>query len=154
MRLGYANSLDEVKSIRQLCRLVEKSVGDNLGLINEDVTVHFGELHDDAIGAFYHPYSNRIVVNTNPLKGVSRHRPELVKEYLFYILLHEYIHSLGIYSEDRTQRLTAIVSNHLFGRNHPVTRLAAGQLNTFRQRPHQVLIIARRYYMFFTPGFW
>jgi hypothetical protein len=121
--------------VQELCYLVEESVGDTIGVINEDVTVHFAPISGNyEVGAFYHPYFDSIVVNLNPLRRVWERNPELVKDYLFYILLHEYIHSIGIYNEEKTRWLTRQVSRRVLGGNHPVTRLANGELSPFGRR--------------------
>ncbi len=50
-------------------------------------------------GGFFTTGSNVIVLNKIPLERVMETRPELYKPYVFHVLLHEYIHSLGFLDE-------------------------------------------------------
>ena len=46
-------------------------------------------------GGFFTTGSNVIVLNKIPLQRIKETLPELYKPYVFHVLLHEYIHSLG-----------------------------------------------------------
>ncbi len=50
-------------------------------------------------GGFFTIGSNVIVMNKIPLQRLKDTKPDLFKPYAFYILLHEYIHSLGYMDE-------------------------------------------------------
>ena len=49
---------------------------------------------------------------------------KIINYYVFHILLHEYIHALGVYDEQRTRKIAHIISDHYFGQNHTLTQLA------------------------------
>lgn len=158
---SYEQRLHAAESLQGLCELVEKGVSSQLGLINPKVTVQFETLGQDGnTGAFYAPYFNAIVVNKNPLRKILEGNVEVAKEYLFYILCHEYIHSLGVFNEERTRHLTAWVCYRLFGREHRITRFATGEQNPFELaepwQEHILLMVRdqdRVHILFLYPGF-
>jgi hypothetical protein len=76
------------------------------------------------VGAYYPVESNIIVVNTTPLKRIMETEPNLLKPYIFHILLHEYIHSLGVIDENQTRYKTYDISRREFGESHIVTELS------------------------------
>jgi hypothetical protein len=51
------------------------------------------------------------------------------KAYLFHLLLHEYIHSIGVTDERKTRELTRSISVGIFGKTHPVSKIAIFGLN-------------------------
>ena len=77
------------------------------------------------VGAFHQMGSNFIVMNKRLLKEVIRSgNRELINAYIFHILLHEYIHSLGYMNEQKVQLLTHAISEEVFGSDHPTTLIA------------------------------
>jgi len=78
------------------------------------------------IGAFHGVGSNAIVMNRRLLDLTvksSRSRRE-ANSYVFYILLHEYLHSLGYIDEGKVRRLVYAVAERTFGEEHPTTQMA------------------------------
>ena len=76
------------------------------------------------ICGFHQMGSNAIILNSSVLKRISQARPGVLKPYAFCVLLHEYLHSLGILDEARTRILTHRICSELFGEGHQVTRLS------------------------------
>ena len=76
------------------------------------------------MGAFYPVGTNIIVMNRIPLLRIKETNPELYKPYIFHVLLHEYIHSLGWLNEENTREKVLKISKAVFGENHIVTKLA------------------------------
>jgi hypothetical protein len=76
------------------------------------------------IGAFYPVGSNTIIVNKTPIRSIFQEKPSLFRPYIFHILLHEYLHSLGYLDEASTRKLARHISKELFGENHVVTKMA------------------------------
>jgi predicted Zn-dependent protease with MMP-like domain len=70
------------------------------------------------IGAYFPVSSNIIVVNKTPLRRIFDTNLKLFKPYIFHVLLHEYIHSLGFFDERITEQKTYDISKKQFG-NHP-----------------------------------
>jgi hypothetical protein len=65
-------------------------------------------------------------MNKLPLARIQDTRPELYKPYVFHILLHEYVHSIGYLDEATTRPAVLELSTRAFGAGHLVTRLAEG----------------------------
>lgn len=76
------------------------------------------------IGAFHPVCSNVIVMNKAILKIIENQKPEILKSYVFHVLMHEYLHTLGVLNERHTELFTYDVNLQLFGRDHEVTRMS------------------------------
>ncbi|MBI4173516.1 MAG: hypothetical protein HY519_02235 [Candidatus Aenigmarchaeota archaeon] len=76
------------------------------------------------IGAYHQLGSNLIVLNESLLQRIGRQRPELLKHHVFHLLLHEYVHSLGIVDEQSTRLLTEAVTEKVFGPEHILSMVA------------------------------
>lgn len=124
----FSNRLDEAKTFPEIFELVKESVkivfrkeraGLMLGLSD------LGSSHHGFIGAFYPVGSNIIIMNKTPLRNIENTNPSLMNAYIFHILLHEYLHTLGIIDEELARYMTHEVSKRVFGRSHVVTEMAA-----------------------------
>jgi len=78
------------------------------------------------IGAYHVLGSNFIVVNRYVLDAIKTLVPskEEYNSYLFVVLAHEYLHSLGIVDEYRVRELTYNMCNTLFGSTHATAKIA------------------------------
>ena len=83
------------------------------------------------IGAYYPVSSNIIVMNKSPLRRINDTNPKLFNPYVFHVLLHEYIHSLGFLNERITERKTYQISNEHFGEDHIITQLSINMKKFF-----------------------
>ena len=124
----FNNKLEALESLGEIFELVKESVSSALNKRRAGLMLGLSNLGGSQekgfIGAYYPFGSNIIVMNRLPLEQISLVRPDLYKPYSFYILLHEYIHSLG-YADERLTRETALsVAKETFGNDHPVTELA------------------------------
>ncbi|HII07221.1 MAG TPA: hypothetical protein HA349_07905 [Methanotrichaceae archaeon] len=77
------------------------------------------------LGGFFTVGSNVIVMNKNPLRRIRETRPELYKPYAFFVLLHEYIHSLEYLDEKLVVSKVYERTRDSLGKDHPSTRMAA-----------------------------
>ena len=103
--------------------LVEDKLGSHrAGLMLGLTDLGFGP--NGFIGAFFMLGSNAIVINRQPLDLVRTRTPELHKAYMFYLLLHEYLHASGIIDEAETRNTAEALSREVFGNHHPVTQIA------------------------------
>lgn len=126
--MSFDIELQKCKNIADVFGLVKKIVSLAIGKDQAGLMVGLTDLgtHANAfLGAFYSLNANMIIINKKPLKRIQTTNPMLYKPYIFHILLHEYIHSLGFYDEKQTRILTYAVSKYFFGENHIVTELAA-----------------------------
>ena len=78
------------------------------------------------VGGFHGLGSNAIVMNRRLFEAVEEGAKTKLERnsYVFIILLHEYLHSLGCTDEQLTRRLVYDISNELFGEDHIATRMA------------------------------
>ena len=78
------------------------------------------------IGAYHVLGSNFIVLNRYVLTAIRTmaQSKEEYNSYVFVVLAHEYLHSLGIVDEFKVRELTYNMCDTLFGNAHAVTRMA------------------------------
>ena len=78
-------------------------------------------------GMHYYPGPD-IIINLSPLEIILKNKPdEIIWAYTYHILLHEYIHSLGIGidNEEDCQINTLYISEQIFkDKNHWVIKIA------------------------------
>jgi hypothetical protein len=120
-RFGQASRVDELfEIVKDAVRetLNRERAGLMLGLSN------LGIAPQGFIGGYHQMGSNAIILNSTVLKRIAKARPEMFKPYAFCVLLHEYLHTLGVLDEARTRLLTHRIADELFGEEHPVTRIS------------------------------
>lgn len=129
-------SLEQTKSFQEIFEIVKKAVKRILGKERAGLMLILADL-PVRIGAFHGLGSNAIVMNRRLLEIVKReNKTELeINSYIFMILLHEYLHSLGCVDEQVTKRLVYDISIELFGENHPATRIANEGLASLVEKP-------------------
>jgi hypothetical protein len=127
MDKNFVGKLKESNSIPDIFEVVKEVVwktinrsraGLNLGL------VEMGNAPQGFLGAYYVSGSNIIVMNETPLKRIQETNPNLLTPYIFSILLHEYLHSLGIFDEEKVRKLTYSISSETFGEDSIVTQIS------------------------------
>jgi hypothetical protein len=126
--MDYSKRVKRARSIGDIFAIVRDLVENALGTDQAGLLVGLSDLgcyQNGYIGAYYTPAANTIVINTRPLQGLLQSRPELYNAYLFHVMLHEYIHSLGCYDEQATRFLVEEMSRDFFGSEHEVTQFAA-----------------------------
>jgi len=78
------------------------------------------------LGAFHGVGGNSVVMNRALLgvivkSGLPRRE---VNSFVYSILLHEYLHTLGYLDEGQVRRTTYHVSREMLGEEHPATQMA------------------------------
>jgi len=117
---------------------VKKAVQQNEGRSRGGLMLGLQEIGaslDGFIGAYYPIASNIIIVNKTPLRRILETNKDLLKPYIFHILLHEYIHSLGYFDEETTELKTYEISKKQFGEHHIITEFSKNIKKFF---PHLV----------------
>jgi hypothetical protein len=82
------------------------------------------------LGAYWQLTGNMIVINEGIVR-VMQAMAKSVLEYnsfLYVILAHEYLHSLGFLDEEQNRQQTAWVTRQAFGPDHMATKMAEGDL--------------------------
>jgi hypothetical protein len=82
------------------------------------------------LGAYWQVTGNLIVLNEGLVSTMrAQARSDLeYNSFVFVILAHEYLHSLGFLAEEQVRPVTARVAREAFGPDHPATRMAEGDL--------------------------
>jgi hypothetical protein len=90
-------------------------------------------------GMHFHPGTD-IVMNKTPLKIILKEQPyEIVWAYTYHILLHEYIHSLGVLDEKKCRIITLNVTEEIFKEaDHPAVLLARKGIGTYFPNLHLI----------------
>ena len=125
--MDYQKAIEKAKTIADIFAIVKEMVREYLDLEQAGLMVGITDLgaHNHGfIGAFYSLDANTIVINKKPLARILQTNPSLYNHYLFHIMLHEYIHSIGSFDEAQTRQLVYEMSQHYFGEKHIVTQLA------------------------------
>jgi len=113
--------LDRAKTYGDIFVLVKKAVRNTLREHRVGLMLYLGNLPMN-VGAFHPMGTNDIVLNRRLIKAAAKTEPKW-KAYVFSILLHEYLHTLGYADERQVRGLTYKVCLDNFG-DHPVTEAA------------------------------
>lgn len=125
---AFDSKLDSAKDLTDIFEVVKLAVRRSTGKERAGLMLGLANLGGGPqgfVGAFYPIATNIIVMNSLPLRRVQETDPALYKPYVFHILLHEYLHTLGIIDEAATRQKVYEISSKTFGKDHPVTQLAA-----------------------------
>ena len=126
---------DSGSSFPELFEVVKRIVEDKLGSHRAGLMLGLTDLGmgpTGFVGAFFMIGSNAIVINRQPLNIVKIRTPELHKAYMFYLLLHEYLHASGIYDEGETRKNAYLLCAEVFGVDHPATKIAQNFTGVFK----------------------
>ena len=124
----YAQRLEKAKSLADIDEIVKDAVRQVYKKSRPGMMLGLADLGEGAnawIGGYHVVSSNAIIMNSRPLNYVEEHHPEYYKPYAFSILLHEYIHTLGVLDEAETRGRTLEVSEKTFG-NHLSNGICSG----------------------------
>jgi len=120
----YVEKLSNCKDYSCIFNLVKDVVERSMGMRRTGLMLGLLDLSPD-IGAFFQVGSNFIMMNRGLLNMVKTSKDKsLINAYIFHILLHEYIHSLGCLDEKKTQALTYKITKGYLGEEHLATKMA------------------------------
>ena len=125
--MDYNNKIVKAKTFADIFEITKELVREYLGTEQAGLMVGVTDLgiHGQGfIGAFYSLNSNMIIINKRPLARILQTNPSLYNYYLFHVMLHEYVHSIGSFDEAQTRQLVYEISSHHFGEKHTITQLA------------------------------
>ncbi|MGC8962271.1 MAG: hypothetical protein ACP5K1_07540 [Candidatus Bathyarchaeia archaeon] len=119
------HGLERAENFQELFDLVRRIVKRVLGRERAGLMLFLADL-PLRIGAFHGLGSNSIVVNRRILEALEKsHRERVeVNSYIFVVLLHEYLHSLGFVDESLTRRMVYGIATEIFGHDHPAAKIA------------------------------
>jgi len=129
--MDLVENLNECSDYPCIFELVKQAVELTIGKRRVGLMLGLSEL-PNYVGALHGIGSNLIVMNKTLLKEVIRasRSKRLVNAYIFHILLHEYVHSLGYVDEHKTRLLTHAISEEVLGEDHPATLMAKHGINS------------------------
>ncbi|WP_455367750.1 hypothetical protein [[Eubacterium] cellulosolvens] len=103
--------------------LVKKVVKESLNQYRVGLMLVLADLPIN-VGAFHTLGSNTIIMNRILLRLFERYKSNYKKEFIFLILLHEYLHTLGYTHEADVRILSYKIVTEAFGMEHPLSRIA------------------------------
>jgi len=122
-REKFDEQLEKSRDYGDLFEIVKKVVKRKLGRERAGLMLYLGNLPLH-IGAFHGVGSNGIVINKRLLNTISFNSSIEINSYIFTLLLHEYLHSLGYMNERQVRRLVYEICKEAFGEDHPATKFA------------------------------
>ncbi|MBD3227857.1 MAG: hypothetical protein GF329_06685 [Candidatus Lokiarchaeota archaeon] len=117
------------KLIPEIFEDIKRRVYDTIGRRRAGLMLgltELGMIRGIYIGAYHILSSNYIILNKTPLHLLKDKSKELVYAYLYHLLLHEYVHTLGCADERICRQLTYEISLENFGDDNLITYLAGG----------------------------
>jgi hypothetical protein len=123
--LNYRNRLEAASGYAEVWELVKDTVKfsmekrrDKMMLFLDDLPIQLGAYH--SIG------TNNIVLNRTLVQivEVTIKSKRVVNALIYNLLLHEYMHALGEYSEEEVKRLVYEVAKQCFGEKHTAAIIA------------------------------
>ena len=133
MKIDYGSRLDEAKSLADIFEVVKSLVLNSTGKCRGGLMLGMANLGNHPqgfFGGFFTTGTNVIVLNKIPLQRIKETRPELYKPYVFHVLLHEYIHSLGYLDEADVKSRVFAITREALGEEHLAAQIA-GNANEF-----------------------
>jgi len=120
--LNYVKRLDQSRDFGDIFALVKKAVKETLAEARVGLMLVLADLPTQ-VGAFHEVGSNAIVLNRKLLNAVVKSGKSFreINSYIFTILLHEYLHSLGHLDEREVRELSFQLTKRNLGENHPAT---------------------------------
>lgn len=118
-------NLDRCMDFACVFELVKRVVREHLGLSRAGLMLGLTDLPRQ-VGGFHGVGGNLIVMNRRLLDIVVRsaQNRRQINAYVFYILLHEYLHALGFLSEGHVRQLSVQLCEKALGADHPATHMA------------------------------
>ena len=127
---------DLKKNMPEIFEKVREDVKKTLGRHRAGLSLGLAEMgmyKGGFIGGMHFPPGTDIVMNKTPLRKIIKEQPDgIIWAYTYHILLHEYVHSLGVWNEQQCRALTQKISEEIFSNNdHPAIILAKKGIGTY-----------------------
>ncbi len=138
-----ARRVDRSQNFDELFELVKRVVEEELGQHRAGLTLVLASM-PGTVGAYHPVGANIIVVNKSLINGMQQltKNPKEINAFVFMILLHEYLHSLGYMDEGEVRKISQNISRNALGESHLTVKLANAnwlelypQLQSLAQQP-------------------
>src|ERR687892_2259293 len=127
LKQHYGNKILQLVDFNEAFELVKLAVEDKFRMHRAGLSLILQGL-PTKLGAYHVLGSNLIIVNKRILGIIKTHKSvEEYNSYLFMVLTHEYLHSLGIIDEIQVRKMTYALLVSLVGEQHIATRMARHQ---------------------------
>jgi len=122
----FASELESSENFGDVFEVVKKSVKEQLNQERAGLMLVLADLPLQ-LGAYHGMGTNQIVMNRALLDRViaSGHPRSHINAFVYSILLHEYLHSLGVADEGQVRQLVYDVTTKTFGPDHPASTIAS-----------------------------
>lgn len=120
-----ARRVDRAQDFDEIFELVKRVVEEELGAHRAGLTLVLANM-PTTVGAYHPVGANIIVVNKSLINGLQAvtKNPREINAFVFMVLLHEYLHSLGYLDEDEVRRVSQRTTSSALGSDHPAVKLA------------------------------
>jgi hypothetical protein len=123
----FGNKIFQLVDFNEVFELVKLAVEDKFKMHRAGLSLILQGL-PTKLGAYHILGSNLIIVNKRILNIIKIHKSlNEYNSYLFMVLTHEYLHSLGIIDELEVRNMTYSLLASLAGENHMATKMARHQ---------------------------
>jgi len=125
-------ALSSARGFDTIFEMVKEATEKKLGMHRAGLTLVLGDIPNN-VGAYHEMGSNAIVMNRNLLRIVEKLSQSKSKRnsYVFMILLHEYLHTLGYTSDRQVRALGREIADDYLGRKHLAGEMAVRPLDQF-----------------------
>jgi hypothetical protein len=126
---ALAEDLERAEGFDDIFRVVRSAVRRVLGRERPGLGLAMSDL-PSGVGAYWPVTGNLIVMNEGLVATMRRMSTSTLEfnSFVYVILSHEYLHSLGYWGEGPVRSVTAEVTRSVFGEEHPATKMAEGDL--------------------------
>ena len=124
-REGTRRKVERAQDFGELFELVKRIVELEIGQHRAGLTLFLSDM-PNSVGAYHPVSSNSIVVNRsliNSMRKVARD-PREINSFVFMVLMHEYLHSLGYLDEEEVRRMAQNICSRALGEDHLTVKLA------------------------------
>jgi hypothetical protein len=129
---GNRRALTTAHGFDDIFEMVKQATELSLGMHRGGLTLVLGDI-PNSVGAYHQLGSNAIVMNRNILRIVEKLSKSKTKtnSYVFMILLHEYLHSLGYTNDKQVRDLGKRITSEFLGKKHLAAEMAVRPLDQF-----------------------
>lgn len=126
-QLELRRRVDRAQDYDEIFELVKRVVDMDLHQHRAGLTLVLAPMQK-TIGAFHPVASNVIVLNKSLVSAFQKTTkdPREINAFVFMVLMHEYLHSLGYMEEGKVRRISQRICANALGSDHLTVRLAVG----------------------------
>ena len=125
-------ALSSAEGFDRIFEMVKEATERTLRMHRAGLTLVLGDI-PNSVGAYHQMGSNAIVMNRNLLRIVEKLSKSRSRRnaYVFMILLHEYLHTLGYTSDKKVRDLGKQIADEYLGSRHLASEMAVRPLDQF-----------------------